>query len=110
MLKDILWWIWLLPLIYFVFRFRREYWLLVLRLFIFWVGFSFGLEWVSWIRRMGSRDWVALLDQTPIGAKGFTYFCSALFGLAAIRVVEKYLLPPFLPPSGPTGQGGPHEL
>jgi len=46
MLKDILWWIWLLPLIYFVFRFRREYWLLVLRLFIFWVGFSFGLEWV----------------------------------------------------------------
>lgn len=103
MIKDILWWgVWLLPLAYFVFRFRRQYWIVLVWTVVFILGFRFGLEWVDWIRTKGTKDWILLLDETPIGASTFRYFCAVLFGLAAIRVVERFLLPFFTPPSPPT--------
>ena len=99
--EDILWWIWILPLAYLVFRFKRGHWILLVWAAVFLLGYRFGLRWVDWIRTMGSRDWVGLLDKTPITADAFRHGCAALFGLAATRVMQRFVLP-FLPPSDPS--------
>ena len=92
MIEDILYWIWLVPLIYLVFRVNGRYSVVILRIGLFIIGFRFGLEWVSWVRGMGSRDWLALLDRTPIGSKTAEYIIAALFGQVAVQAMERAVL------------------